>query len=251
MSLTAAGLCYNAIMITPTVLHTTLGDNYIYLILNGQEACVVDPTAAEPVEHVLYRHHLKLKLILNTHHHFDHIAGNHTLQRAFGCPIIASSPMIPDVSRLVAHGDTIAFGNYQIDVMGTPGHTRDHVCYYLPGHPGLLFTGDTLFVGGCGRLLDGHAAQLWSSLNLIRHLPDHTLVYPGHEYTLANYQFLISRDPDNARLVERQQQLADRLHMEGATVPTTIAMEKTTNPFLQAPSPQAFAELRQRKDQFA
>lgn len=245
------GLCYNATMITPTVLHTSLGDNYIYLILNGQEACVVDPTAAEPVEHVLCRHHLKLKLILNTHHHFDHIAGNYTLRRAFGCPIIASSPLIPEVNRVVGQGDTIGFGDYQIEVMATPGHTRDHVCYYLPGNPGLLFSGDTLFVGGCGRLLDGHAAQLWASLNTLRHLPDNTLIYPGHEYTLDNYRFLLSCDPDNTLLQQRQTLLADRLHVEGVTIPTTMAMEKATNVFLQASSPQTFADLRRAKDCFS
>jgi len=233
-----------------TVMHTNLGDNYIYLLVVGQEACVIDPTAAEPVEMLLSQHHLTLKLILNTHHHFDHVGGNNTLHRSFGCPIIAGSNQIPNVNKYVQNGDLIPFADRQIKVIATPGHTRDSLCFYIAGQPGLLFTGDTLFIGGCGRVLGGSASQLWTSLNSLAQLPDDTLIYPGHEYTLENYAFSLHLEPDNQALLDHHQLFEHRLGNQGYAYPSTIAIEKQTNLMIQQKSAQDFIVLRQKKELF-
>lgn len=232
------------------VLCSLFGDNYVYLLVSGQEACVIDPIAAEPVEQLLNQHHLTLKLILNTHHHFDHVGGNTILHQQFGCPVIAGSDQIQTLTDIVLDGEQIPFGPVQIHTMATPGHTRDSVSFYLPGHPGLLFSGDTLFIGGCGNTRSGATAPLWSSLQRLAKLPDDTLIYPGHEYTLDNFLFLQTQHPDPAILRPYQELFAQRLVEQGHTCPSTLAIEKKINVFLQQPNAEAFSQLRQLKDHF-
>lgn len=236
--------------IGPTVIPLPLRDNYLYVVRDDHEACVVDPTSAAPVEKLVNRHGLKLRFILTTHGHFDHTGGNDSLSRTFGCPALGAGDTIPGRGRVVADGERIPFGSSRFVVLATPGHTGDSLCYYLPGTPGVVFTGDTLFIGGCGRLLGGSASELWESMNRLKQLPDDTLVYPGHEYTSENYDFLLSEDRDNPVLIDRAEELRQRLRTEGTTVPSTIGLEKETNLFMRAASPDEFAALRRRKDRW-
>ena len=231
------------------VLVTSLGDNFIYLLRQGHLACAVDPTAAEPVQRLLDEHGLTLMLILNTHHHADHVGGNETLKNAYGCTVVGGSPAIPGVDRVVGDGDAVRFGKVDFQVLATPGHTRDGLCFYRPGAPGLIFTGDTLFVGGCGRVLEGTAVELWRSLRRLAELPEETLVYCGHEYAKANYAFAALVAGERKPLIRtRQAELETRRRNGGFSVPSTIAQEKATNVFMTAEDPETFTALRSRKD---
>ncbi len=245
------------------------GTNFMYLHRCGPDhAFVVDPGNAPLVLETLQAHHLALKGILVTHHHWDHVGGAADLQRQSHCELIgAGSTLIPAPDRTVADGDTLGIGGVTIQVIATPGHTQDSVCYYIPGRPGahgIVYTGDTLFVGGCGRLLEGDARTMWQSLQRLAALPDETLVYCGHDYTLENYEFAVTVAPGHRRIQERLAEIQKTIEYGGLTVPATIGQEKATNIFLQADHPQiraalglpearpeeVFAELRSRKDLF-
>ena len=247
-----------------------LGDNWIYLYRHNQsDSFVVDPGDSSSVLSVMETHGLSLKTILITHHHWDHIAGTVELKRKTGCKVIGGDKRrIPAIDHVAEDGQILTIGNAKIQVIATPGHTRTGVCYYMqPSNDnknGRLWTGDTLFVGGCGRLLECDAQAMWESLLKLASLPDDTLVYCGHDYTLENYEFALSIEPDN-RAVERRLHEVKQAQRQGRqTVPSNILQERTTNPFLRADAhelktalkmPQAqavevFAELRRRKDAF-
>jgi len=239
-----------------------LTDNYIYLLADAGEAVVVDPGDAAPVQQQLRTSGLRLRAVLLTHHHADHTAGAGELRRATGCSVIGPAECAAcNLDRTVVDGETVAFGKHTVRVLAVPGHTLGHVAYDCETACG-VWTGDTLFVGGCGRLLEGTASQMWRSLCRLRALPPETRVYCGHDYTLDNLEFAVSilpRDPDIcARLdaIRKQEQ-------EGRpTAPSSIGVERRTNLFLRAddatvrdalglhnPDPVAvFAELRRRKD---
>lgn len=205
-------------------------------------------------------------LILTTHHHGDHVEANLALKERFGLEIIgpaAEAAKIPGIDRQVKEGDTIAFGNETIRAIETPGHTAGHVSYYFPAS-GVAFTADTLFALGCGRLFEAPAPVMHTSLEKLRALPPETIVYCGHEYTLANARFALTVDPDNAALKARAAKI-EALRAEGrATLPTTIGEELATNPFLRWDDPaicrhlgmekasdaEVFGEIRARKDKF-
>ena len=243
-----------------------LGDNLFYLHRYNQSDClVVDPSDCSSVLRILREQDLSLQMILITHHHWDHTGGVAELKQKTGCKVVGGDKRrIQGVDQLVADGEILPVGDAEVHVIATPGHTSTSVCYYvLPSGTsvsGILWTGDTLFVGGCGRLFEGNAKSMWGSLQKLASLPDDTLVYCGHDYTLENYEFALSIEPDNQAV---RQRLND-IRQTGQTVPSTMLQERATNVFLLAGTPElkaalnmpqakdfeAFAELRQRKDIF-
>ncbi|HUW19149.1 MAG TPA: hydroxyacylglutathione hydrolase [Sedimentisphaerales bacterium] len=246
------------------------GDNFIYLYeYDRGSAFAVDPGDGPLVARNLSRRNLCLTMILLTHHHWDHVGGVAELKRTTGCRVIGGDKQrIPAIDGIVGDGELLAVGNIKIQVIATPGHTRTALCYYMPPcndrKNGILWTGDTLFVGGCGRLLECHAESMWDSLQKLASLPETTQVFPGHDYTVENYEFALSIEPDNQAVRHRLQQLRQAQRQGMPTVPSTILQEKMTNPFLRAADPQmkmalnmpraravdVFAELRRRKDFF-
>lgn len=208
-------------------------DNYIWTIRDESHAVVVDPGDATPVLDYLAREGLQLAAILNTHHHADHVGGNGTLLAYQRVPVFGPrDERIPEVTQRVGNGDSITLPHFGIELHVTeiPGHTRSHIAFHGSG---MLFCGDTLFAAGCGRLFEGTPAQMYDSLNRLAALPDDTRVYCGHEYTVSNIKFARAADPDNAALAEwgmRAQHLRDS---NQPTLPTDIALEKKTNPFLR------------------
>lgn len=228
-----------------------LNDNYAYVLEapNGESA-VVDPGEAGPVIAFLEDCDPKPSLIFNTHHHGDHTGGNAEIMARYGCALAApasESGRIANITIPLAEGAILSFGGERLHILETPGHTAGHICLYFPKSK-ILFTGDTLFSLGCGRLFEGTAAQMWDSFAKILALPDETLIFCGHEYTLANGKFCLRIEPDNPDLQDRLGQ-AEALRAEGnPTLPVTLETEKKTNVFLRAGSAERFAELRQMKD---
>ncbi|MCK5219172.1 hydroxyacylglutathione hydrolase [bacterium] len=230
------------------VLILPFNDNYIYAIENRKSVCIIDPASPKPVLKLLQNNNLSLKMILNTHHHCDHTAGNLILKDQFHCQIIGASKKIPGVDKIISDRDTLYFEDLKIHIISTPGHTLDSVCYYIPGDPGFLFSGDTLFVGGCGRLFEGTADQMWDSLKKLTALPDDTLLYCGHEYSLENINFALSLDPHQAVIQQRKEELRNLLNQNQSSMPSTLHIEKLTNIFLLAESGHQFSKLRRSKD---
>lgn len=218
-------------------------DNYIWLVYttDNAAAAIIDPGDAEPVLEALRRDSLVPSAILITHHHADHTGGIAALLRRYDLPVYgpANEP-IPGLSHPVHDGDhvTLAALGADFTVLDVPGHTRGHVAFY--GH-GMLFCGDTLFTGGCGGLFEGTPAQMHASLNKIRALPDNTLVYCAHEYTLDNLRFALIAEPGNAELAKRLEDTRERRTRGMATVPSTLGLEKRTNPFLRSDAPAVIA----------
>jgi hydroxyacylglutathione hydrolase len=247
-----------------------LGDNFIYLYrYNQNDSLAVDPCDSSLVLKALKQHGLNLEMVFVTHHHWDHVAGIDEIKQKTGCKIIgADRRRIPGIDSVVADGQILPVGDRNVRVIATPGHTSTSVCYYLEpsagNEIGILWTGDTLFIGGCGRLLECDAQSMWDSLQKLASLPDDTLVYCGHDYTLENYEFASGIEPNNQIIKERLEQVKQMLKRGEPTVPSTILQEKTTNCFLRAGTPESkaaigmpnakavevFAELRRRKDFF-
>lgn len=216
-------------------------DNYIYLVGDSDLglAMVVDPGDAEVVLRALKKNDLHLSLILNTHHHKDHIGGNARLIREFGVPVIGPArerSRIENMARGVEKGDIVTFSTLKGHVIETHGHTSGHIAFYFPQIKA-LFCGDTLFSLGCGRLFEGTAAQLWASLVSLRDLPDDTLIYCGHEYTEANAKFALALDKNNATLTSRAEEAAALRRGGKPTLPARLGQEKLTNPFLRVDQP--------------
>ena len=245
-----------------------LSDNYIYLVREPDTGtvAVVDPTGAAPVQEALEAHGWGLDIILNTHHHGDHIGGIGALVKRYGARVVAPAAethRVAGIDQPVREGDRVSVGNQTGEVLEVPGHTSGHIAFWF-AESRALFCGDTLFSLGCGRLFEGTPAQMWNSLLKLRALPDDTLVYCAHEYTQANARFALSIDPDNAALRARAAEI-DRLRAEDApTLPAKLGEEKATSPFLRADDPalqaamgmtgadpvRVFAEVRGRKDRF-
>lgn len=211
-----------------------LQDNYTWLIRNtqSQRAMVVDPGEAAPVARALEGFGLTLDGILITHHHGDHVAGIGELI-SDGMPVYGPADSnIPHLTHPLHAGDVIELpalqANFQI--LAVPGHTLDHIAYYGEG---LLFSGDALFAGGCGRMFEGTPAQMQNYLARLRDLPDETLIYCGHEYTQANLEFAAAVEPDNAAVAERLERVRQQRNRGGITLPSRMDEERTTNPFLR------------------
>lgn len=232
-------------------------DNYIWLLHDGKQALVVDPGQAEPVLRLLDESGLKLTQILVTHHHRDHTGGVSVLHSQTGAEVIGpSKESIAEPLRKVGEPDTLLWGGWRFQVIDVPGHTLGHIAFYasgqlqadaswpqapidpLPEHSGVLFCGDTLFSGGCGRLFEGTAEQMHESLSKMAALPPDTLVCCAHEYTLSNLRFARAVEPNNADLLSHDM-LCHSLRQSGRpTLPSTIGLERLINPFLRTAQPQ-------------
>lgn len=251
------------------LLLPVLTDNYIYLVrdsVSGQTA-VVDPAIAEPVLEALLERGWQLDYIFNTHHHGDHVGGNLQIKQATGCKIVGAADdkaRIPGIDIALADGKQISLGRQVFQVMATPGHTVGHIVYYC-ADSALLFCGDTLFSMGCGRLFEGSAEQMWQSLQKLKALPGNTRIYCAHEYTQANGRFAMTVEADNPDLQQRMAEVTALREKNRPTLPSTIALEQATNPFLREHSPslrntvaanandtpaQVFAKVRLLKDHF-
>ena len=243
-----------------------LNDNFAYLVRDeaSGNVALVDAPEAEPIEAALHVLGWTLTHIFITHHHGDHIDGVEHLRSKGTVTVVGSSEdasRLPILTEAVNPGESFRWGDIEVRVIDTPGHTVGHVVYHMP-EPGVLFSGDTLFAMGCGRLFEGTAQQMWGGLSALMDLPDETVVFFGHEYTAANADFALTVDPDNEALHRRVHEVIETLESGGRTTPTTMGLEKRTNPFLRAVSedvarevglPDAdpeivFAEVRRRKD---
>ena len=245
-------------------------DNYLWLLHDGQQALVVDPGDAGPIERVLKEHKLQLSQILVTHHHPDHTGGVNELRESTGAVVYGpATEQIPKPFSPLSEGDTVSALDIDFAVIDVPGHTAGHIAFHAPdvnGNP-LLFCGDTLFSGGCGRLFEGTPAQMLASLDKLAALPGNTVVCCTHEYTLSNLRFALAVEPDNSDLA-RYNTRCQALRQQGQpTLPTSIAHELLINPFLRSRQPalassarrfdaaahddtSVFAAIRQWKNQF-
>ncbi len=231
-----------------------LSDNYIWLVHEPDSGAtaVIDPAVAEPVLAVAARRGWAITQIWNTHWHPDHTGGNAEIKTATGCTITgpaAEAERIPTLDRLVEEGDTVALGGVEADVLAVPAHTAGHIAYHVPGE-GMIFVGDTLFAMGCGRLFEGTPNQMHANLQRLAVLPPDTLVYCAHEYTLSNGRFALTVEPDNDALRQRMTKVEAARAAGEPTVPTTIADERATNPFMRAGSIEELAARRAAKDSF-
>lgn len=222
-----------------------LKDNYIWALIDNQRhtALIVDPGEAKPVMDFLKHHILSLQAILITHHHWDHTNGIQELVRAFNVPVYGSAhEQIANMTNPMREGSQVIISDFPItlDVLEIPCHTAGHIAYTAPG---IVFTGDTLFGAGCGRLFEGTAQQMLSSLSKLAALPDETNVYCGHEYTLNNLRFAQTVEPTNAKIAERIARVTKLIDMGKPSLPSTIKEEKATNPFLRCDSPELIAKV--------
>lgn len=245
-----------------------LRDNYAYLLHDAAEdvCAVVDPSEAAPVKAALAAKGWRLTHILNTHHHPDHTGGNARLKQEFGVQVVGPEKdreRIPALDIGVDETTPFALGSHQARILEIPAHTRAHIAFVFESDDA-VFTGDTLFAMGCGRLFEGTPDMMWQSLSKLMTLPDSMRVFCGHEYTLNNGRFALTLEPGNRDLVARMRDVED-CRVEGApTIPSTIGLEKKTNPFLRPDSAEirrtlnmarasdveVFAEMRSRKDRF-
>ena len=231
-----------------------LSDNYIWLVHDPASGAtmVVDPAEAAPVLAEAGKRGWTIGAIWNTHWHPDHTGGNAAIKEATGATVIApaaEAAQIPTADRLVGEGDVVMLGDHAATVLETPAHTAGHITYHF-ADDNVVFTGDTLFAMGCGRLFEGTPEQMHANLQRLSMLPPETRVYCAHEYTLSNARYAVVAEPGNAATAARLAEV-EKLRAGGvATVPTTIAAERATNPFMRAASVQQFAERRAAKDAF-
>ena len=214
-------------------------DNYLWIVHNGTDAVVVDPGDGKAILQALQEQQLQLKAILLTHHHADHIGGVPELLQSFGVPVYGpANDNIKTVTHLLNGGDTLAIEclDVEFQVLAMPGHTLGHIAYYSQKEQ-VLFCGDTLFAGGCGRIFEGTPAQMFSSLQTLAALPEQTAVYCAHEYTMSNLRFALAANPNNTALHARQTIEQQKRDQNVPTVPSTIGLEKQTNPFLRSADP--------------
>ncbi|AEF55146.1 hydroxyacylglutathione hydrolase [Marinomonas posidonica] len=247
-------------------------DNYIWIIRHNDTSLIwaIDPGDANVVLDYCQQHGKQLAGILITHHHKDHTGGVAKLKERFQCPVFGPAHLTHLITHPLSEGDQVDIFDRPFRVIETPGHTLDHLCYFSDQATPLLFSGDTLFRGGCGRIMEGTAEQMLSAMQKISALPDETLVYCTHEYTLANYRFALSLEPNNPALREANDHCQILRQQAQVTLPSKLDLEKKTNPFLRShlevvkaqaaqqlseevahqPSA-AFSQVRRAKDSFS
>ena len=231
-----------------------LKDNYSYLVIDksNNSACIVDPSESEPIIEIIEKKKVNLKFILNTHHHYDHIGGNEILKKKFGAKIIAfkgDKNRIPFVDILLEDNEIWKNLNFEFKVFHIPGHTSGHICFYFY-KDNIVFSGDTLFSLGCGRIFEGTYEQMYYSLNKFKELPKETKVYCGHEYTLQNSVFCATYDKNNDELNKKILEVKSKRDRNLPTIPSTIGEELACNIFLRAKNLKDFSKLRDLKDNF-
>ena len=237
------------IAITPI---PAFNDNYLWLIDNGQDAVVVDPGDANAVFDHLTKSQLNLVAILVTHHHADHTGGVQALKQRYGCHVIGpAQESIAGLDQTCSEGELISIPELDMTfkVLEVPGHTLGHIAYFATAtqsHGNLLFCGDTLFSGGCGRLFEGTASQMWHSIQKIMALPDDTQIFPAHEYTLANLQFAEQVEPDNDQLLGYKRQVTVWRSQARPSLPAILAREKQINPFMRVQSASVITAAEKR-----
>jgi hydroxyacylglutathione hydrolase len=231
-----------------------LSDNYIWLVHEpeSKETMVVDPAVAEPVLAEAAKRGWTITQIWNTHWHPDHTGGNAAIKEATGCRITgpeAERERIPTLDILVKEGDTARLGEVIAHVIDVPAHTAGHIAFHIPSEQ-VAFVGDTLFAMGCGRLFEGTAEQMYDNMRKLEALPDATKIYCAHEYTKSNGEYALVAEPDNLALQQRMTEVLAMRARGEATVPTTIELERATNPFMRAASAAELGARRTAKDNF-
>ena len=231
-----------------------LKDNFSFLIINesNSTACVIDPGEARPIIDFVENNGLKLKYILNTHHHYDHVGGNQELKKKYNSTIVGfedDKDRIPAIDLFVRDDQIWKEDNFEAKIYHIPGHTSGHIAFHFFKEK-KIFTGDTLFSLGCGRIFEGTFSQMYNSLNKMKKLPHDTKIYFGHEYTLDNSNFCIANDSKNFKLKKKIIKIREKLKKNLPTVPTTLIDEIECNIFLRAKDLDSFSKLRELKDNF-
>ena len=231
-----------------------LQDNYSYLIIDEENniACVIDPSEADPIIKYLEENNIKLKFILNTHHHYDHVGGNQKLKEKYGASVVGykgDEKRIPKIDILLNDQETWIYKNFEAKIIHVPGHTLGHICFYFYKEES-VFTGDTLFSLGCGRIFEGTYSQMLNSLMKLKELPESTKVYCGHEYTKKNLDFCLTHDANNKNLKTKVHNINIKLKNGLPTIPSTIKDELECNIFLRSNNMETFSKLRDLKDNF-
>jgi len=231
-----------------------LQDNYSYLIIDktNNNACVVDPSEAKPIINFIENNKINLKYILNTHHHYDHIGGNLELKRKYNSTIVGfegDKNRIPEIDILVKDNKVWKAGNFEANIIHMPGHTSGHIGYHFINEK-MIFTGDTLFSLGCGKIFEGTHNQMYKSLNKFKNLPLDTKIYCGHEYTLQNSKFCMEHDSSNQKLKNKILEIKKKINNGTPTLPSTLKEELECNIFLRANNIKTFSKLRDLKDNF-
>ena len=245
-----------------------LKDNYSYVIVDqkNKKTCVIDPSESRPITNFLEKNDLKLNYILNTHHHYDHVGGNHELKKKYNAEVIGFEKdfkRIPEIDVMLKDGEIWKKDNFEAKIMHIPGHTLGHICFYFYNDNN-LFTGDTLFSLGCGRIFEGTYKQMFSSLEKLKKLPPKTNIYCGHEYTVQNSKFCIKYDSKNKNLINKIKEINEKRKKNKPTVPSTLEDELKNNIFLRSENEEiksnlniegsssliTFSKLRDLKDNF-
>ena len=231
-----------------------LQDNYSYLVIDEKKniACVIDPSEADPIIEYLENNNIKLKFILNTHHHYDHVGGNKKLKEKYKASVLGfkgDKERIPEIDILLNDQETWKYENFEAKIIHIPGHTLGHIGFYFYKEQS-IFTGDTLFSLGCGKLFEGTYSQMFNSLMKLKVLPKDTKVFCGHEYTKQNSKFCIANDKDNEKLKTKINDIELKLKNGFSTMPSTIEDELECNIFLRSSNVETFSKLRDLKDNF-
>ncbi len=231
-----------------------LQDNYSYLVIDesNNSACVIDPSESKPLIKFIEKKSINLKFILNTHHHYDHVGGNKELKKKYNSKVVGfynDKHRIPEIDISLKDREIWKHDNFEFKIFHVPGHTSGHICFHFYKQK-ILFTGDTLFSLGCGRIFEGTYKEMYQSINLIKSFPLETKIYCGHEYTLKNSEFCSAYDSENINLKNKIFSVKEKLKKNLPSIPTTIKEELDCNIFLRTKNLEGFSKLRDLKDNF-
>ncbi len=231
-----------------------LSDNFSYIVINekNNNACVIDPGEADPIINIVKKNKINIKYILNTHHHEDHVGGNLELKKKFNCNVLGfvdDKNYIPGIDTFLKDKELYKDKDFEFMTYHTPGHTLGHVVFHFHKY-NFLFSGDTLFSLGCGRIFEGTHDQMFNSLKIIKKLSKDTMIYFGHEYTKSNLNFCLFNDPNNIQLKNKVKKIYQLIDAGKPTTPTSLIDELQTNIFLKSENLETFKKLRDLKDNF-